>query len=408
SIADRTYYFKKDVGIQKSLVIIAVHFKADYKDSDHSIVIVDGIWQISDISTEIKTDTVYDTMEISTVSADTIVMENQDAVTLGKNKSINLMDDLMIKTADTEELKYYIYKNIQNPGEYEIRGTVATSDFIWNPQNFAGFYYDMNDNIGTEHITATITEENKLQEPSGIVYSTAAQRTAFKFEGWGYYNVIGFMAEPYLAGYLLDKELPAEDQVLHTKSTDECSLCDEQLQKILMDNDDERVVKKGDIIELGEGYDLIIKGISGEGTWYLELRKDGQIIDSDVKSSSKTGTMLHSTYYYRKDVGAQKDLLIIAVHFRNNYNDGENSSAIIDGIWQISDNATKVGTGTEYGKMRVSTVSADTIIMNNQYNTIILSKNKNIDLMEDVIIKTADAENLRYYVYKTVTIVPRN
>ena len=31
----------------------------------------------------------------------------------------------------------------------EIRGQVATGNFEWNVQNFAGFYYDIDDNLGT-------------------------------------------------------------------------------------------------------------------------------------------------------------------------------------------------------------------------------------------------------------------
>ena len=40
----------------------------------------------------------------------------------------------------------------------EIRGQVATGNFEWNAQNFAGFYYDIDDALGTEKITTTITE----------------------------------------------------------------------------------------------------------------------------------------------------------------------------------------------------------------------------------------------------------
>ena len=60
--------------------------------------------------------------------------------------------------------------------------------------------------------------------------------------------------------------------------------------------------------------------------------------------------------------------------------------------------------------MRIASVSADTITMDNKDNTVTLSKNKDITLMGDVKIKTADqdvvddANPLRYYIYKAVTI----
>ena len=65
--------------------------------------------------------------------------------------------------------------------------------FTWNSQTFAGFYYDIDDNLGTEKLTTTITEGNKLHEPNGVVYTTTAQKNDFEFEDWGYYNVIGFL-----------------------------------------------------------------------------------------------------------------------------------------------------------------------------------------------------------------------
>ena len=60
--------------------------------------------------------------------------------------------------------------------------------------------------------------------------------------------------------------------------------------------------------------------------------------------------------------------------------------------------------------MRIASVTADTITMDNKDNTVTLSKNKDISLMGDVKIKTADqdaideADPLRYYIYKEVTI----
>ncbi len=69
------------------------------------------------------------------------------------------MAGVKIKTADNDTLRFYIYKEITEPGDYQIRGAVAhrerrkqlgDNSFSWNPQNFAGFYYDIKKDIGTE------------------------------------------------------------------------------------------------------------------------------------------------------------------------------------------------------------------------------------------------------------------
>jgi len=294
----------------------------------------------------------------------------------------------------------------------EIRGQVATGNFEWTADNFAGFYYDIDDDLGTETLTTTITEGNKLQEPNGITYTTTAQKNDFDFEDWGYYNVIGFQANQYFAGYLNDENVPDENEILFKESEDENSLSDEQLEAILMDNDDEMTVTSGTPLKLEEGYELSIKSIDIDGNKvYLELTKDGSVVDSKVISPSKDNpTMADKTYYYKKDVGDSKDLVIVAAHFKNAFRGADQNLATIDGIWQISEVPTEVKADTEYDKMRIATVTSDTITMDNKDNTVTLSKNKDITLMGDVKIKTSDqdvvddANPLRYYLYKEVTL----
>ncbi|MBP8623580.1 MAG: S-layer protein, partial [Methanothrix sp.] len=410
---------KKDVGDSKDLVIIAAHFKNAFRGADQNLATIDGIWQISEVPTEVKVDTEYDKMRIATVTSDTITMDNKDnTVTLSKNKDISLMGDVKIITSDQDvvddanPLRYYIAKVVTEPGTYELRGAVADGDFTWNAQNFAGFYYDIDDDLGTETLTTTITEGNKLQEPNGVTYTTTAQKNDFDFEDWGYYNVIGFQASKYFAGYLNDENVPDENEILFRESDDENSLSDEQLEAILMDDDTEMTVTSGTPLKLEEGYELSIKSIDIDGNKvYLELTKDGSVVDSKVISPSKDNpTMADKTYYYKKDVGDSKDLVIIAAHFKNAFRGADQNLATIDGIWQISEVPTEVKADTEYDKMRIATVTSDTITMDNKDNTVTLSKNKDISLMGDVKIKTSDqdvvddANPLRYYLYKEVTL----
>ncbi|MDD4161963.1 MAG: S-layer protein domain-containing protein [Methanothrix sp.] len=80
------------------------------------------------------------------------------------------------------------------------------------------------------------------------------------------------------------------------------------------------------------------------------------------------------TYFYRKDVSDQKGLVIIAAHFKDAATIGSQTAAIVDGIWQISEIATEVKVDTEYDKMRIASVSGDTITMDNKDNTVTLIK----------------------------------
>ena len=57
----------------------------------------------------------------------------------------------------------------------------------WNPQNFAGFYYDIKDDIGTETLSTTLTECNKLSgdSPYGVTYQTTGSGQGLQVRGLG-------------------------------------------------------------------------------------------------------------------------------------------------------------------------------------------------------------------------------
>ena len=289
----------------------------------------------------------------------------------------------------------------------EIRGHVATDSDSWNAEDFAGFYYDIDDNIATETMTFTVTDR-KLLEPDGVVYETKAMEDDFDFDEWGNFLVIGFMADKYFAGYV---DAEGTDDVLFEESDDENVLADEQLLKILVDNDDEMTVTSGTPLKMEEGYELGIKSIDIDGNKvYLELSKDGAVVDSKVISpSADNADMKDKTYYYKKDVGDSKDVVIVAAHFKNAFRGADQDLATVDGLWQLSDTVTDVSENTEYDKMTIQTVTSDSIMMNNEDNDITLSNDKDISLMEGVRIKTADPSSdegdvLRWYIYKEVTI----
>jgi S-layer protein (TIGR01567 family) len=286
----------------------------------------------------------------------------------------------------------------------EIRGQVANGDFEWNAQNFAGFYYDIDKDLGTEKIS-TIVTNGKLEEPNGVVYSTTAQMNDFEFEDWGSYNIIGFMGKRYFAGYANNENMDDWNKLLFKESVDENSLSGEQLQTILMDNDEQMTITAVKPLKLAEAYELAIKYIDSNGM-FVELTKNGAVVDSKVMMPSKDGaTMADKTYLYKRDAGEQKGLVIIAVHFKNAVIIQNQTVATVDGIWQISDTPTPVKIDTEFGKMRIASVSADTIVMDNKDNSIALSKNKDTELLGDIRIKTADQDvidelnPIRYYIY---------
>lgn len=279
----------------------------------------------------------------------------------------------------------------------EIRGFVATGSNTWTADYFTGFYYDVDKNIATEYLTTTVSDGNVLLGTDGVVYGTTAQSVGFDFEEWGNYNLIGFLGHRYFAGY--PEGADAASSIFYHESEDECSLASGQLQTILMDSADETILMPGAPLELAEGYELAVKYIDENGL-YLELSNNGTIVDSKVMSLSKGDeTIADRTYCYARDVGDQKKLVIIAAHIKNALKIENKTVATVDGLWQISDNPLNIDVGAEYGKMTVQNVDDYSITMSNVDNQITLSKDKEFVLMPGISMRTANSDDLRYYIF---------
>ena len=290
------------------------------------------------------------------------------------------------------------------------------SQQLWGteePQSkFTGFYYDIDDDLGTESITLNINEVGVLDgssEPKGIIYKTEAQEKAFKFQRWGNYRCIGFLGENYLAGYSSSEATDAYPY-LYEKSTDANVLDREKLLKVLIDDDEDTIAASGNRIPLKAGYEIEIKGVDINGnTVYLQLLKNGQMVgESTITPSDDVLNIKDSTYCFTKDVADVKGVVLIAVHFKNAFLSGDREVATIDGIFQISEVPVDVASNTEYGKMTVSNVGSDSIVLENKDNSITLASDIDKEIMGGLFIKTADqmatAEDpIRFYIYKNIT-----
>jgi S-layer protein (TIGR01567 family) len=323
------------------------------------------------------------------------------------------MGDIHLRTADSDALRLYLYRQVTEPGTYDIRSSIAgdigkndnlvDGSFTWSPQNFAGFFYDADRDLGTETLTATLTEENRLSgdSPYGISYQTAAQLAEMQFQDWGRYLIIGFLGEPYFAGYR-----QADDNgidLLYRESIDESSLASEQIEKILLDSREKAVLAKGEFLDLGEGYRLLLKGVDERGRAFLELSRDDVTVNSKIIApGNEHATIADKTYWYRTNAGAQNGLVTIAVHFKDAVSDGRTSQAIVDGIWQISEKPVLVSPDTPFGKMLVASVDANSgvITMDNKDSALTLIKNRDISLFPEIGLRTANNDSLRFFIYR--------
>lgn len=306
---------------------------------------------------------------------------------------------------------------VRSPAVKTLNGTSEPFDSLrlWGtdePQSkFSGFYYDIDDNLGTESITLNVNEVGVLDgssEPKGIIYKTQAQDKPFKFEGWGNYRSIGFLGENYLAGYS-SADIVDSYPYLYKNSEDPNVLDKEKLLKVLIDDDEDIVVPSGNKVPLNGGYEIEINGVDINGnTVYLRLLKDGQVVgESTITPSDEVQNIKDSTYCFAKDVADIKKITLVAVHFKNAFTSADREVTTIDGIFQVSDVPVNVASNTEYGKMTVSNVGSDEIVLDNEDNSITLASDIDKEIMTGLFIRTADQvatveDPIRYYIYKKI------
>jgi S-layer protein (TIGR01567 family) len=260
------------------------------------------------------------------------------------------------------------------------------SPFTWTPFNFEGFYYNIDEGIGTENLSIKTLNGNTIPSDD-LVYQSSPQTVNFKHKNWGNFTVVGFMGDKYFAGYPEGAVNGAVDRV--------SVLSNSILSKVLTDSDDKESISQGSNYALQEGYSLSIKevDVNGNSVW-VQLEKDGSVVDDNFVSSNQD-------YVYKTDLGKATDVPLLIVHFGSVFSGQETSAVFVQGIFQLSDEYTEIKSGDSFDKMEVTDVSDNGITMKNS-DDIGLTRDENTTIMSNVSFKTADDSTLRFYPYVTV------
>ncbi|MGA9099337.1 MAG: S-layer protein domain-containing protein, partial [Methanotrichaceae archaeon] len=101
------------------------------------------------------------------------------------------------------------------------------------------------------------------------------------------------------------------------------------------------------------------------------------------------------------------DLPIIAIHVQNVFNDGNNETIIINGLFQISEkNYLPVDFGRKFGDLVILPTPPGYVSMANLEDSIDLGRNKSASIWPGMYIRSADNDTLRYYPYTLQYVVP--
>ena len=381
--SDADYSYKTKLGGTEDVPVIAIHFAQIFHGTEIDAVFIEGIFQISDQYVKINSGDNFGELKVSSISSSGIIMKNENSISLSKGSTVNIMGKLNFVVADADNLRFAPVVDVSEPGTYELRGTVRDEKFntnIWTPYNFEGFYYNIDENISTESLALQKLNDRSIDSDM-LVYTTKPSLVKFKHNGWGSYEVLGFMAEKYFAGY-------PKNTLGNSNSVS--VLSNSILSKVLIDEDRKKSLFTGSSLALENGYSLKAAQVDVNGEKVLfELSKDGKVVDTGVIAQN-------GDYIYKADLGGAESVPMIAVHVSTVFRSRESDAVFVEGIFQISDSYLKISQNDPFGKMEISSISNSGITMKNK-DSISLTRDNVIDLMGNVKFRVADASVLRFY-----------
>ncbi len=264
----------------------------------------------------------------------------------------------------------------------EIRGSVVdnkTGVISWNAQNFAGFYYDINKNISSETLSINLSGRNIAEgDLKYVSVKVPAEYKAYEKEKLKVnketdYQVLGWRGEKWIA--------------IGGKANKLAKL------GLEMDTTEKKTLTVGNVWKLPSGYELSIKAVDAKATprqAWLTLSKDGKTVDDTVVEYK-------TMYEYTDKILGDSDVLIFAVYVDSIFSGTTTDMIQLKYGWMIQpDTAKEIKTSDTYGVLEVVQAGTEKIELKNK-NTVYLSINSEVDIMDNMKFKIADSEILRFY-----------
>ncbi|NJD51851.1 MAG: hypothetical protein FIB07_03195 [Candidatus Methanoperedens sp.] len=366
--------------------IIAVQVDSVIAGREENSVSIKRIFQTSESFTQYyKKVDIFGVMKVTDISDTGITMRNTAvSVDLKPGSIIEVMDNIRIKVADSNDLRLYLYRD-WGQEKSEHRGALRTASnnlTAWDGLNYAGFWYDFESGNYSESLEITNMTGRRIPE-NGLTYTSYRANIS--------YVIFSLGGKKYTArnnGF-------AELLIAHGDSIYE--------KKALVGKpswfewDDE--LKSGrpvawepgmDTWELGEGYALTVKYIdtrSDPRKARLVLSRNGVDLDDVWLSSGnayryfqpgETGTSKLITYLDAVFAGATVDV----IQLRNTV--------------FVSDNVTQIKDGDRLGVFNVTVMDPDRIELKNR-EPIDLEAGSSINLLGNLSFFVENSDELRFY-----------
>lgn len=299
----------------------------------------------------------------------------------------------------------------------EIRGQAASEQTIaginhylnisdgivsWHPQNFAGFYYELDDEPGSEELrildSASLIGTRTIF-PDKLVYSTSGDNrmlnvVKYPFHGncsaaelaglkgfragnmsseCGKYLAVGWQGEKYIG--IKNKA----NKLSHS---------------IVEHREEKKTLMIGETWNIGAGIELTINSIDARSNprqVWISLKKNGIVLDETIISDHKIYT------YVEKNLVGESNVPLLVTYVDAIFTGSTYDFVQFRYTWLIDSNAFEIKSGDKFGVFTATNVNSSIIELRNEQHTILLSRGTNLNLMGTMGFKVADSNILRFY-----------
>jgi len=419
---DRRYLYTEDISGVDDVVVFFCNVDGVFRGTESNLVQVNYVFLIDNDIVKVESGTTYGNMEVGTASTDRIELTNDGYIDLSKGDDVRIMDDMYFRVADNDTVRFYPYKLYTEPGDYDVRGTVVEANatgqlkeagrgsgyystgYTWNPYNFVPFWYDLDDDLGSEKlmINTTLTGSGRTIPEAQLIYTTSPQRQRYeiiKDEGTSClgtvsgnnvtdYYMEGWMAEEYVAISTGGSAMPNADKLV----------------KLLVEfesSSDKKTLATGEAWDLGGGFTLTARqiDINGDKVW-LSLAKNGRVMDETLIDASESGDR---RYLYTENISGVEDVVVFFCWVDAVFRGTESNFIQVKYVFLIDNDVEKIEPGRTYGNMEVTAANYSQIVLKND-GDLDLNRNSDVWIMKGMCFKVADNDTMRFYPFVERTI----
>lgn len=255
----------------------------------------------------------------------------------------------------------------------EIRGAVTNESTVYDYTNFAGFWYDIDEDRGSESLNVSAIDGRTIESDS-LIYTCEPVDVDYKNTELGSYMLMGFMADDYIC---------------YDGRTD-------KLVKLLIEwgDSDDKALSMDDPMTFPDGYSLKAQEIDLNGDKaVLALYKDGKNIDIEIVEGG-------NTYKYYDNTTAE--VLVFSCKIDTVFRGTASNLVVVKYVFLRSEEILDIDGGDTFGAMEVASTSGGITMTND--NAITLDSDSEIGIMGDLCFKVADSTQLRYCLAKTISL----